>query len=234
MSWESKTDYCGLAINGKLIVKSSNENRSGQYLEKTGANGAICATKAFGTANASPSNEYAVIDDISFTAGQISLGAVTTQNQKKYMLQSVSVSTGSATEPTFSATCVQVEDGATTGNRFQVPAFDLSADDIAQILFAAFTLGGSGCELTQCNAEISCTVGLHTVNGDPKASDPHTAHLQVTATILQADTAAPTVTPGSGWDVSSPLSCDDPDADLPTWSVTLTKPLTKTAGSAGQ
>lgn len=228
MSWESKTDYCGLAIANKLICKSANENRSGQYLEKTGEHGDIVATKPFGTANASPSNEYSVVDDISFTSGQIALGAVASVSSKKYMLQSVSISTGSATEPTFSATSVQVEDSATTGNKFEIPAFDLSADDIAQILFDAFTLTGSGCEVTQCNAEISCTVGLHTVNGDPRASDPHTAHIQVTATILQTDSTPPTVSPGNGWDVSSPLSCDDPDADLPTWSVTLSKKLAKT------
>lgn len=233
MSWESKTDYCGLAVANKLICKSSTENRSGQYLERTGQHGAICATRAYGTENASPSNEYAVAADVSFAAGAITLGAVKEVDGRKYMLQSVSVKTSSAGEPTVSATAVQVEDGATTGNCFRVPAFVLSADDVAQILLGAFTLAGEGCELTECGAEISCTVGLHTVNGDPVASDPHTAHVQVSVSVLQAGAAEPTLTAADGWDVSSPLTCGDPDADLPTWTATLSRPLEKTRAASG-
>lgn len=229
MSWEAKQDYCGLAVANKIICKASNENRAGQYLEKTGQHGAICATRLYGTKNASPSNEYAVADDATLA---IVLGSVTTVDGKKYMLQSVSVSTGSATEPTLSATAVQVEDGATTGNRFAVPSLSLSADDVAQILFGAFTLAGAGCELTQCNAEIGCTVGLHTVNGDPVASDPHTAKVALSVTVLQTGDTPPTVTPADGWELSAPLTCSDPDSDLPTWTCSLSRPLEKTASNS--
>ena len=228
MSWNSKTDYCGLAVADKIICKGANGNRAGQYLEKTGQHGAICATKLYGTKNASPNNEYTVADDATLA---IVLGSVAAVDGNKYMLQSVSVGTGSATEPTLSATAVQVEDGATTGNRFAVPSLSLSADDIAQILFGAFTLSGDGCELTQCNAEIGCTVGLHTVNGDPVASDPHTAHIQLSVTVLQTGDEAPAVTPADGWELSAPLTCNDPDADLPTWTCSLSKALEKTLKS---
>lgn len=232
MSWTTKTDYASLAIADKLICKVANENRSGQYLEKTGQHGAICATKAFGLANAAPANEYTVAKDITFTAGQIKIGAVTTVGDGKYMLQSVSIKTTGGGEPTVSATSVRVEAGAATDNYFAVPAFELSADDIAQILFDAFTVGGEGCELTECGAEIGGEVGLHTVNGDPVASDPHAAKIQVTVTILQAGEAEPTLTPAEGWEVSSPLTPTDPDSDLPTWTATLTKPLEKTLKAA--
>ena len=30
-----------------------------------------------------------------------------------------------------------------------------------------------------------------------------------------------------GWDVSSPLTCTDPDSDLPEWTAVLSKPLAK-------
>ena len=228
MSWASKQDYCGLAGDA-IVCKSANENRSGSYLEKTGEHGDIIATKAYGTANASPSNEYAVKADATLA---IVLGDVQTVDGKKYMLQSVSVGTGSATEPTLSATAVQVEDGAVTGNKFAAPSLSLSPDDIAQFLFDGFTLSGNGCELTQCNAEVSCTVGLTTVNGDPVASDPHTAHIQLSITVIQTGTTEPTVTPASGWDLSAPLTCSDPDADLPTWTCSVSKPIEKTLAGA--
>ena len=41
MSWDTKTDYCGLAVDGKLQIKSATMNRSGQYLEKLGKNAAV-------------------------------------------------------------------------------------------------------------------------------------------------------------------------------------------------
>lgn len=224
MSWASKQDYCGLAGTA-IVCKGANENRSGSYLEKTGEHGDIIATKAYGTANASPSNDYAVKADATLS---IVLGDVQTVDGKKYMLQSVSVGTGTATEPTLSATAVQVEDGAVTGNKFVAPSLTLSPDYIAQFLFDGFTLSGDGCELTQCNAEMSCTVGLTTVNGDPVASDPHTAHIQLSITVIQTGTAAPTVTPADGWDLSAPLTCSDPDTDLPTWTCSVSKPIAKT------
>ena len=228
MSWEAKTDYCGLAGTG-IVCKSSTENRQGQYLEKTGADGAICATKPYGTANATPSNDYAIKADAALA---FDLGAVTAVDGKKYMLQSVTVSTGSAQEPTLSASAVQVEDAAATGNRFAVSGVTLSPDDIAQKVIDGFTLTGDGCELTQCNAEFSCTVGLSTVNGDPVASDPHTGHIQLSLTILQTGTAAPVVAAAAGWDLSSPLTCSDPDADLPTWTCQVSKPLEKTLATS--
>ena len=225
MSWAAKQDYCGLADGTAIICKSATENRSGSYLEKTGEHGDIVATKLYGTANASPSNEYAIAKEKTLA---VTLGQVQTVDGKQYMLQSVSISTGSATEPTMSATAVQVEDGATTGNCFKCPAFTLSPDDVAQFLFGAFTLGGDGCEITQVGAEISCTVGLSQVNGDPVASDPHTAHVQLSITVIQTGTAEPTITPADGWELSAPLTCSDPDSDLPTWTCSVSKAIEKT------
>lgn len=226
MSWANKTDYCGLADGTSIILKAATENRTGSYLEKTGEHGDIIATKPYGDKNASPSNDYAIAKEKSFTG--VKLGAITAVDGEKYMLQSVSISTGSAAEPTMSATAVRVEDSATTDSTFDVPSFSVSPDDIAQFLFGAFTLSGAGCELTQCNAEISCTVGLSLVNGDPVASDPHTAHIQLSLTVIQTGDTAPSVTAADGWDVSAPLTCSDPDSDLPTWTCSVSKPITKT------
>ena len=225
MSWDAKKDYCGLADGTSIKIKGSDEGRSGSYLEKAGEHGDIIATKAYGTANATPSCDYTIAKEKSLA---VTLGSVATVESKKYALQSVSISTGSATEPTMSATAVQVEDGATTGNCFKCPSFTLSPDDVAQFLFNAFTIGGDGCEITQVGAEISCTVGLSQVNGDPVASDPHTAHVQLSVTVIQTGTAEPTITPATGWELSAPLTCSDPDSDLPTWTCSVSKALEKT------
>jgi hypothetical protein len=231
MSWESKTDYCGLAVANKVVIKSSTMNRSGQYLEKTGASGAIVATKPYGTLDA-PSCEYAIKAANSFAAGAIKLGAVTTVDNKRYALQSVHYECGAAQEPVFSGTAQEIEattDG--TQRTFDVPAFDISPDEIAAIIMSAATLGGAGCELTKATMDASATVNNHTVNGVPVASGVSQGKVTVALEILQTSTTAPTVTAASGWDVSSPLSCNDPDSDLPTWTVTLSKPLAYTVAA---
>jgi len=241
MSWETKTDYCGLAVANKVSVKSANENRSGKYLEKLGQDGHIAATKPYGTANAAPSNEYVIEDAHTFAAGAVKLGKVTTFGGKKYRLDKVSGSSGAGQEPTFSGTCVQAEDRAADDFFFELPSFALSPDEVAQVFFGAFTLPegtqespkNTGVEITQVSFEASCTVGLHTKNGDPLASSIHTGHIVVNATLGQYGEQTPEISAASGWDISSPLTCDDPDSDMPSWSFSLSKPLTKRAVQAG-
>lgn len=229
MSWETKTDYCGLAIANTLICKASTMNRTGQYLEKAGKNGAIAATKAFGTIDA-PSCEYTIAAEHEFDAGDIVLGKITSVDSKKYALASIHYETAADAEPVFTATAQQVESGATdaNSNSFAVPAFVISPDEIAEIQMSAATLSGAGCELVRAALDASCNVKPHTVNGAPVASDVTMGHVQVALTIGQYSTTEPTVAAGTGWDVSAPLTCSDPDSDMPTWTVTLSKPLTKT------
>ncbi len=229
MSWETKTDYAGLAVANKLIAKASNQNKSGQYLEKHGQNGDYVATKAFGMRSA-PTTEFVVADAVSLST--IALGTVTTVDGKKYALESISFSTGADQEPTFTATSAEVASSASTKNKFVVPTLSLSPDQIAQIPFTAFTVGGTSCELTGCSGEISCKVGTNDKNGDPLAQDVTNGHTTHTLTSAQYGEAAPTVTPASGWDMSAPLTVNDPDSDYPEWTCTLSKPLTKTMAGA--
>lgn len=231
MSWDSKTDYCGLAVANKIVIKSSNENRSGQYLERAGGSGAICATKPYGSL-AAPSCEYAIQAANSFAAGAIKLGAVTTVDAKRYALRSFHYENGADQEPVFSGTAQEIEattDGTT--RTFDMIEFAVSPDEAAAIVASAATLGGSGCELIKCALDASCSVKTHTVNGTPVASDITMGKVTVQLTILQTSTTAPDVTAGSGWDISSPLTCEDPDADLPTWTCALSKPLAYTSAS---
>ena len=231
MSWNSKTDYCGLAVEGKIILKSATQNRTGQYLEKPGSKSAICATKPFGAASA-PSCDYAIKGSKSFAAGDIKLGAVTTVDGTRYALASVRYECGADTEPTYTGTAQEIEatsDG--TQRTFDVPAFSISPDEAAEIIMSAAPLTGTGCELTRCTMEASAYIKLHTVNGVIVSSDVTAGHVVVSLEILQSGDTEPTVTAGSGWDISSPLTCTDPDADFPTWSCELTKPLAYTTVS---
>ena len=230
MSWDSKTDYCGLAVADKLIIKSSNENRSGQYLERAGQSGAIVATKPYGVL-AAPSCDYTV--QAANTFSTIKLGAVTTVDSKRYALQSVHYENGADQEPVFSATAQEIEassDGTT--RTFDALSFATSPDEAAAMLCSAATVGGTGCELIKCVLDQSCQVKNHTVNGDPVASDVTMGKATVQLTILQTSTTEPSVTAGTGWDISSPLTCEDPDADLPVWTCTLSKPLAYTSSQS--
>lgn len=227
MSWESKADYCGLASDGKLQIKSSNMNRSGQYLEKLGKTAAIAATKAYGVVSA-PSCEYTVLADHKLTG--VKLGKIVTVEGKKFALASLTYENASGVEPKFSASSREVELSADDSkcNHFDVPEFEISTEEVAEILAGAFELEGAGCELVKCALTASCTVSVHTINGNPRASDVHSGKIQVSVTIGQYGTAAPELKAGDGWDISSPLTCTDPDSDLPEWTAALSMPLAKT------
>lgn len=228
MSWESKTDYCGLVVASKIDIKSSTMNRSGQYLEKTGQSGAICATKAFGILDA-PSCDYVIKSAHTFADGAIKLGAVTTVASKRYALASVHYENGAGAEPVFSATAQEIEESTDgTTRTFDVPGFSVSPDEAAAMVMSAGTLGGAGCELTKVTLDASANVNNHTKNGTPVASDVTNGKVTVQVEILQTSTTTPTFTPGSGWELSSPLSSTDPDADFPTWTATVSKPLAYT------
>lgn len=227
MSWETKVDYTNLAIANKLICKSSNMGRSGQYLEKTGAHGNIAATKAFGIVD-SPTNDFTIAKPCTLTG--VKLGDVKTVDSKKYMLESFHYERTAGAEPTFNSTCKQVEDDAETESYFEVPDIELSPDEIAELPTSIATLGGTNCEFTKVAWDVMCTVGTSDINGYPVASDVSLGKIEISLTIGQYGTAVPTITPAtnSGWEVSSPLTTSDPDSDMPEWTCKLTKVLTKT------
>ena len=235
MSWDSKQDYGGLVTANKIAIKASTMNRTGQYLEKLGKNAAFAATKPYGTSDA-PSCEYTVLASYTLTGKK--LGAIVTVGGKKYALQSIHYENGAGVEPKLTTTSREVESGATdaNSNHFDIPNLVISPEEVAEILMSAFTLptannANKDCELVKCAIDISCTVNPHTVNGVIVASDVHSGHVKVTATIGQYGATEPTVTAASGWDISSPLTSNDPDSDLPEWTVTFSKPLAKTVAA---
>ena len=242
MSWESKQDYCGLAIANALSVKSATEGRTAQYLEKHGRLGDYKATKVFGN-RASPSNSYTVEDEVAITGKK--LGQVQTVETIPYQLTSVKWSTGADAEPTVEGSSEQIETGGTLRNYFAIPDFKISPDHVAQIpefkwgatgeYIPAFSLPAGteqaptnvAVELTHVSVEISCSGKTNDKNGDPKSHDVTNGHIVIQLTLGQYGEQTPTITPGEGWDMSAPKTVDDPDSDMPTWTCTLSHPLEK-------
>lgn len=224
MAFKTKADYYGLgAITGLKLI-STNENKSASTAEARGEDGFVVAVESYGTTSA-PSCELNVIADTSLA--NIVLGTVKTIGTDKFCLASLSISTSAGGVPTISASGQQVEANAQEKCTCTLPAISISALHHAQN-FGAFTLGGTGAHLTQCNMEIGGTISTATKDGEVIAHDLTDVRMTVTATIQVSDSTygTPTVTAATGWTVTSPLSETNPDADFPTYTVTLQKTLT--------
>ena len=229
MSWESKPDYCGLG--GQILKpKSGNPNNSSQFLEKLGQNGTIAATKLFGTKNASPSNEYTILK-----AGDIvvQIGKVTTVDGKRYALQSVVVKKTAGGEPTVSATAVRIED-TTDGEdqMFEAVTLHVDPEETAEFAIGTNPISGDDCEVTEVTTTVSGTVSPHAVNGDPVASGVHSGKVEVDISIGQYGEDEPTFGIYTGFEKSQIENPDEPDSDLPSWTVKYTKPLAKATTTA--
>ncbi len=224
MAFLVKQDYFGLA-NETLVIKSSTEGASASTATAKGSDGSIVAVEVFGK-TAAPSCDYAIKGDV--TLSSIKLGGVTTVNSKSYALGSVSINTSAGGEPTVSASGEQVEDNSTPTCVYPVSdEVKLTTRHHAQILFGAFTLGGTGCHLQSANYTMSASVGRATVNGNCVAHDVAEGKIECAVTIQQVGADAPTLTPGDGWTITSPLTLSNPDSDWGSWSGTLTKFLAK-------
>lgn len=234
MSWESKTDYCGLASGGNatyIQIKSSSENRSSQYLEKLGQNGEIKATKLYGTNNASPSCEYVIKKAGDIT---VQIGKVTTIDGKRYALQQVVYTSAAGSEPTLTATSVQIE-STTDGEdrKFEEVTLHVDPEETAQVTLSAASVSGSSCEITGATTTISGTVSPHTINGDPVASGVHSGKVEEDLTVGQYGDTAPTFAAGTGFELSQSPTVNDPDSDMPEWTAKFTKPLELYVASSG-
>ena len=235
MALPAKTDYLGLASNSALSLKSSSLNDSANNVEAQNDLGDVIANELL-TPNASPSCTYEVIDTLAL--GSIKLGTIATIGTgaaaRAYAITSITVNTAPATVTEITVTGEEVESSATTANSTTIDAGTLSLAKWhdAQILGEAFEIDGSGCYLNGCNYTISGELTKATVDGTCVAHDIQNGRIECQVTIVQSGSTAPTLTAGTGWKVTSPLTPDNPDEDYPTWTATVTKYLTSTHPSA--
>lgn len=94
-------------------------------------------------------------------------------------------------------------------------------------------MGGTGCYLQQANYTAGGTISRATKNGETISFDVVDGKLEVQVTILQTGATAPTITAGTNWTVTAPLTSSNPDADYPTWTCTLSRYLEHDAPAQG-
>lgn len=227
----TKVDYFGLAAddNGLVCIKSD-DGRSNELAQATGQDGAYVASNVYAEKIA-PSCDYAVAAAVTMAAGGIALGSCTETDDATVCLGNFTIGTGAGSSPTVSASGEQVEEGGEAQYVFGIPAFSLKPTLSAQVLFSAFELSGTGCHLKSANYAASCTIGKATKDGVCLSHDVVEGKIECTVDVIQTGSAEPTLTAGTGWEVTAVPSCSNPDADWPTWSATLTYYLTKTEPS---
>lgn len=234
MAFQAKTDFCGLSsiteLAQLLLVRSDNENKTAENYQPQGQDGSIIANEVFGEDSA-PSNSYGLKGDINLAAGKIKLNKITEINGKKYALESVTISTSGGSPVAISATCQEIESGASENGQchYSVPALTILKKHHAQILFGAFTITGAGCSLTECEAVIGGSISKDKVEGVKVSSDINSGLITVTGTVLQSGSTVPTIAANTtdGWVLTAPPTCANDEAVYKTYSFTVTKALAK-------
>ena len=231
MAFNTVVDYFSLADGTMLACKASNDNASAQVVEAPpNDKGDIPAQEVLATL-LSPGNDYEMLAawarGAEVTPDPVQLGGLTAIDTKAFILTQLNINTSGGNPPAISASGVQVKDGAAEGDVYELPAFSVPFEHRALILWSAFAVSGTGCYLTQANYAASVQPSRGTVNGSPVSHDVAQGRIVVNITISQIGDTEPTLTPGTGWKITSPLTKSKGDAQYPTWTAALTKLLTK-------
>ena len=221
MAFKAKTTHYDLGTVSNAVLVSVTENRSASTVEARGDDGFIVASFVFGEKSA-PSEEYVIKGDVALTG--IKMGSVKAVGGDSFALESITVTTSAGAAPTMSVAGQQVEDGAASGCTVTLPAIPVSGLHHAQT-FGQFTVGGQGAHLTQSTLTISGTISTAEKDGETIAFDLTDCRMAISGTIQVSDAAygIPTVTPQTGWVLTSPITETNPDSNYPTYSFTLTK-----------
>jgi len=236
MSFESKTDYCGLTTTcTNLVLRANAQNATNQVLQVQGSDGAYLTDEVFGHIK-NPNCEYAIIG-----CGQLSnvvLGEVLTGigGSAPFALQRVHITTGAGQEPTVTADAVQIEPSASqTQCLFKIDEVGVSPMRHA-LTFGAFSYTEtSSCTLQQCEFDASVDITPATVNGDPVATDATAGVETVNATFwTNTDTSIPTTVAAvssEGWHQTADWTCVGADSQMFVWTTTFTKYLSASHGT---
>lgn len=218
--FSAPVEYFGQGSSTVIDLKSSTENRD--YAVKvtaTDARGDIMARDLAGE-RISPSAVYNVK-----AAGNLSLvlGSVNTAETMAVVLLGCEISTGAASAPEVTLSGESIQTGGTASSTVTLPAIALSPRHKAQILAEAFTLTGTGCNLTSCSLSARANITRATVEGETVAHDVSGCEMVVTGTIIQFGAAAPTIEAGDGWTLTTPKSKANPDEGYIEWTFECSK-----------
>jgi len=213
------TDFFGLA-GTELKLTGGGENQSIQVVEAVDERGDQIAIDTYEQLKA-PTNDFSVAADFDCTA--ITLGTLKDNDALPgFVLTGFSINTGAGQAPTVSVSGEQVPTGSTQSNTYTTPAMTLKKDHKAQILFAAFTLSGSGVHLNTCSATGSCTLTrAYDDNAETIAWDVSKGQIEVTGEIVKSGETAPIFAAAANWTVVSPLTLTESNADYEKFSFTL-------------
>ena len=225
MSFQAKTDYFGITgSNSPFVITDSSENKSAQTANGRDEKGDVVAYEVFGETMA-PSCSYVIKANASL--GSIVIGAPITIGTNKFTIVNVSISTSAGSPPKIDITGEQIPSDTTHSDcTYTIPTATLEVCHHAQTLWSAFTLSGAGCYVIDANYTAGGTLTKATKDGETVAFDIADGQLTAALTIQQTGSTDPSTTAGSGWYITSPLSKNEVDSSLPTWSVTLSKNLT--------
>ena len=151
MSFQSKTDFFGIATQANgLEVTEANENKTASTAEGHNEKGDVVAFEVFGE-TMSPSNTYVLGADLTLS-GLPNCGAPIAGTGdyagKKFTLGSITISTSAGSPPTIQASGEEIPASTTHSDcTYAFPSSTLKLCHHAQILWSAFTLGGTGCYL---------------------------------------------------------------------------------------
>lgn len=141
------------------------------------------------------------------------------------LLTGIDITTDKGKAPEISASGETMPAASTQGSTITLPAFSLSPINKAQILFAAFTLSGTGVKLNSCSAKCSCNPGLGENAGVIISQNAFGGKIEVTASWVQSGATAPTFAVAEGWTLTSGPDKGAPEGGHDTWTATMTKPL---------
>lgn len=227
----AKLDFAALATVGNgLIVKDHSRNASNQFVKGSDQRGDTIAHNVFGS-RAAPVVNYELSLDL--TAFQVTLGTVNTVDTAPYMVKQIDIKTAKGTPVTLSATTEKLQAAATATSTIDFGTITLSKLHKAQFIADSVTLGGTGASLQSCDISFKATPTFAEVAGVIKSHDIAGGEVTQALTILQTGSAVPTVTAGTGWEITDELKeTSNPDSNYPTWTCTLTKFVASTEPAA--
>jgi len=222
MALSTKIDYFDLD-GSPLAIKGPTARGKTYAVNATGTNarGDVIARDLAGLRE-SPTVDYNVI-----AAGNITpdLGQVNTLSDVVYCLTRLEVKTSAGAPPIVTAGGESLQDDATVSSTADLGSIALSPRHKAQILLEAFTLSGSGCNLTECSLTAGCTLTRATKDGETVAHDISGANIVVSATVEQTGATAPTIAAATGWTITEPPTEEQADEGYTTWKFSVTKDL---------
>lgn len=228
MAFQPKIDYFGLTSASQVKITDSNENKSAQVATGVDEKGDVQAVTPYGSQMA-PSCTYVIASAYTFPSVKIGDASITVADQDdKFTITSINITTGAGQPPSIEVTGQGVPSAAASHNdcTYTIPATSLEACHHAQTLWSAFSeVTGSGCYLTNANYTVGGDLTTATKDGEIVSFDIANGKIEANITIVQTGATAPSVTPGTGFYVTSPLTKNDPDAAYPTWTATYTKYL---------